>query len=74
MTAEQNENESENDERETPRLTVSINGALVGRIEELLDAPEFRFRDMEDFVRAALFSFCLYKERELSRIRREDGS
>ena len=64
-------NETSETETES-RLAVPVHPALVGRMRALLDAPEFHFRDLEDFVRAALLSFTNYKEHELARIRQEE--
>ncbi len=54
---------------EPDRVTVRL-GPLEGRrVDELVAAPEFRFRDRADFVRAAILSFLAFKERELYAIR-----
>lgn len=53
------------------RLTVPVNAPLVARMEDLVRVPEFHFLDLEDLVRAALYSFVAFKERQLSQIRRE---
>ena len=51
------------------RITVSVTGIEIDRMDKLVAAPELRFRDREHFVWAALMSFLRYKEMELDRIR-----
>ncbi len=58
------------EEIEAERITVHVGPLEIGRMDELIAAPEFRFRDRPDFVKAALLSFLAYKEEELYRIRR----
>lgn len=51
------------------RVTVSVTGREIARMDALVAAPEFRFRDRADLVWAALVSFLNFKERELAAIR-----
>lgn len=58
------------DDEEAERLVrVRVDPALARRLERLLDAPEFRFRDLEHLVHSALLSFAAFKEKELVTIR-----
>ncbi len=50
-------------------VTVSVTRFEIERMDALVDAPEFHFRDRANFVRAALLSFLAYKEKELATIR-----
>jgi Arc/MetJ-type ribon-helix-helix transcriptional regulator len=63
------EEKSENVEAERV-ITVKVGIPEVARMDDLVGAPEFHFRDRADFVRAALLSFLNYKEKELYSIRR----
>ena len=52
------------------RITVRVGPLEIVRVDDLVGAPEFHFRDRADFIRAALLSFLAYKEKELYSIRR----
>ena len=51
------------------RITVRVGPLEIVRVDDLVGAPEFHFRDRADFIRAALLSFLAYKEKELYSIR-----
>ena len=59
----------ENEEPVAERITVSITGAEISRMDRLIESPELKFRDRQHFVWAALISFLNYKEKELHTIR-----
>jgi hypothetical protein len=61
--------EETSEDVEAERITVRVGPLEIGRIDDLIEAPEFRFPDRAAFVKAALLSFLAYKERELYSIR-----
>ena len=58
------------DDVDAERITVRVGPLEIVRVDDLVGAPEFHFRDRADFIRAALLSFLAYKEKELYSIRR----
>ena len=52
------------------KITVTVTAAEIARMDALISAPEFRFRDRAHLCWAGIVSFLNYKEQELSRIRR----
>ena len=52
------------------RITVRVGVLEIARMDDLIEAPEFKFRDRAHFVWSALMSFLKYKEEELYAIRR----
>jgi len=62
--------EETNEDVDAERITVRVGPLEIVRVDDLVGAPEFHFRDRADFIRAALLSFLAYKEKELYSIRR----
>ena len=61
--------EETNEDVDAERITVRVGPLEIVRVDGLVGAPELHFRDRADFIRAALFSFLAYKEKELYSIR-----
>ena len=61
--------EETNEDVDAERITVRVGPLEIVRVDDLVGAPEFHFRDRADFIRAALLSFLAYKEKELYSIR-----
>ena len=61
--------EETNEDVDAERITVRVGPLEIVRVDDLVGAPEFHFRDRAAFVKAALLSFLAYKEKELYSIR-----